>query len=322
MSVEGLSQGHWNQTLQGLKPDPHSPRPPTYLELGCRYLHAFEIQGHQLCSRLEGKKEEIDTWGLTTLKQLPVQKSGLRFFLRASLPSVLSPAGRLTLGAEASSHSSSSIVSLGTKGCSCWFHEPTSLRHLLLTCTKRFSPCSLLDPSSPGNSQDYSKKEERAGQTRLAFVFGHFSQLDSLPNDSKIWSLSELPHDSSCHPGFCTMASVRLGINNCEWLSWKLSPKKNIHSYTIQTSEDKNRPTPPPKKKTRNLQQMIGLEIQRTSWGLILHLPCIPAQRHGVQWGEGWISIHPINQLRILYHPRPSPAPPCPYPSPLSILPV
>lgn len=75
-------------------------------------------------------------------------------------------------------------------------------------------PCWI--PAVQEKSQDHSEKEERAGQTRLAFVFGHFSQLDSLLSDLKIWSLSELPHDSLCHPGFCTMASVRLGINNCE----------------------------------------------------------------------------------------------------------
>lgn len=73
--------------------------------------------------------------------------------------------------------------------------------------------------------------------------------------------------------------------------------KKNNLSYTIQTSEDKNRPSPHPQEKTRNLHQMIELEIQRTSWGLIVHLPCIPCiptQRCGGGRG-GSPSIPSIN---------------------------
>ena len=85
-------------------------------------------------------------------------------------------------------------------------------------------PCWI--PAVQGTLGTTVKKEERARWTGLAFVSGHFSQLDSLPSDSKIWSLSELSLDSACHPGFCAMASVRLGINNCERLSWKLSPRK------------------------------------------------------------------------------------------------
>lgn len=79
-----------------------------------------------------------------------------------------------------------------------------------------------LSPTGSQQSRELSEPQGkgingRVDWTGLAFVSVHFSQLYCLPRDSKILSLSEMSLDSStCHSGYRTMATMRLGIYNCE----------------------------------------------------------------------------------------------------------
>ena len=118
----------------------------------------------------------------------------------------------------------------------------------------------------------------------------------------KYQSLSELPLDSACHPGFCTTASMRLEINNCERLSWKLSPGKTTRFIPFNLGKIKSGLA---EKKDKWSTANVGLKIQRASWSLIRHLPCLPGQE---AWGArvgGHLSLahQPTQKLVLILNP-------------------
>lgn len=176
-----------------------------------------------------------------------------------------------------------------------------------------------LSPTGSQQSRELSEPQGkgingRVDWTGLAFVSVHFSQLYCLPRDSKILSLSEMSLDSStCHSGYRTMATMRLGIYNCEWLSWKLSPGKMatfipFNFEKIKSGLEKKRLMIYNKCRTWHPKSILGPD----------YVPALSPCPGGIgcSGGEGSPSNLSTNSEFCAYL-RPSWTAPCPYSFPL-----
>lgn len=112
------------------------------------------------------------------------------------------------------------------------------------------SPCLLLDPSSPGNSQDHSEKEERAGWTGLAWplclFISHSLTASQVIPKYQVWMNCQLTVHGTQDP-----ATVHNYHGNCLQEKWL-----GVYRSTLQPWDDKIRYSKKKKKKKKRTNDL------------------------------------------------------------------